>query len=85
MSYTLQLGRRYKATIKLGALESLATNAMIAGRFTALGFSNVNVTGKGGTRYAQGCGMQMISRSPCCHRKSRSYWNPRYEQLAKVT
>jgi hypothetical protein len=24
-------------------------------------------------------------RSPCCHRKSRRYRNPRYEQLAKVT
>ena len=54
MSYTLQRGRRYKATISLGVLESLASNAMVADRFTALGFSNVKVTGTGGTRYAEG-------------------------------
>ena len=54
MSYTLQRGRRYKATISLGVLESLASNAMVADRFTALGFSNVKVTGTGGTPYAEG-------------------------------
>jgi hypothetical protein len=54
MSYTLQRDRRYKATLTLGFLESLASNATIAARFMALGFSDVKVTGEGATRYAEG-------------------------------
>jgi hypothetical protein len=54
MSYTLQRGRRYKATLILGLLESLASNATIAAKFMALGFGDVKVTGEGATRYAEG-------------------------------
>ena len=54
MSYTLQRGRRYRATLALGFLESFAGNATIAARFMALGFSDVKVAGEGATRYAEG-------------------------------
>ena len=54
MRYTLQRGKRYKATISLGFVERLASNDVVADKFRAAGFSDVTVTGKGGTRYAVG-------------------------------
>ena len=54
MKYALQRGRRYKATISLGFVERLASNEQVADKFRAAGFSDVTITGAGGTRYAEG-------------------------------
>lgn len=54
MQFNLQRGRRYRTTIALGFVERLASNDVIADKFRAAGFSDVTVTGEGGTRYAEG-------------------------------
>lgn len=54
MIFTLQRGKRYKTTITLGFVERLATNDAIADKFRAAGFTDVEVEGDGGTRYATG-------------------------------
>lgn len=54
MIFTLQRGKRYKTTITLGFVERLATNDTIADKFRAAGFTDVEVMGEGGTRYATG-------------------------------
>jgi hypothetical protein len=54
MEFTLQAGKRYKATVTLGFVERLASNDTIAEKFRAAGFTDVEVTGEGGTRYAEG-------------------------------
>lgn len=53
-SFTVQQGKRYRATITLGWLERWADNEMIASRFRDAGFSDVRVTGTGNTRVAEG-------------------------------
>ena len=52
-SFTVKRGRRYRATISLGLLESLAGNDMIAGRLNAAGFSEVSIKGSGSKRQAE--------------------------------
>jgi hypothetical protein len=52
-TFTVRNGRRYRATISLGLVESLAGNDVIAGRLRAAGFEEVNVRGSGGTRHAE--------------------------------
>jgi hypothetical protein len=52
-TFTVRSGRRYRATISLGLLESLAGNDLIAERLRAAGFEEVNVRGSGGTRHAE--------------------------------
>lgn len=54
MNFTLQKGKRYKSLITLGFVERLASNDVIADKFRAAGFTDVAVTGEGGTRYAEG-------------------------------
>ncbi len=54
MNYTLERGKRYKSMITLGFVERLASNEAIASRFREAGFTDVTVTGEGGTRYAEG-------------------------------
>lgn len=54
MEFTLQTGKRYKATVTLGFVERLASNDVIAERFRSAGFADVRVTGTGGARYAEG-------------------------------
>lgn len=54
MDFTLQKGKRYKSVVTLGFVERIASNEMIAGKFQAAGFTDVKVTGEGGTRYAEG-------------------------------
>ncbi len=54
MIFTLQRGKRYKTTITLGFVERLATNDAIADKFREAGFTDVEVEGDGGTRYATG-------------------------------
>jgi len=51
--FTVQQGKRYRATITLGWLERLAGNETIAERLRAAGFSEVSVSGNGGTRVAE--------------------------------
>jgi len=52
-AYTVQQGKRYRATITLGWLERWASNDTIAEKLRAAGFSEVRVSGSGGTRIAE--------------------------------
>jgi hypothetical protein len=54
MNFTLQRGKRYKATIQLGFVERLASNDLLADKFRSAGFTEVKVTGVGETRQAVG-------------------------------
>ena len=49
-TYTVRKGRRYRATIALGLLQSVASNDMIADRFREAGFADVEMKGLGRTR-----------------------------------
>lgn len=51
--FTVRQGKRYRATISLGWLERWAGNDTIAEKLRAAGFSEVTVTGSGGTRIAE--------------------------------
>lgn len=50
---TVRHGRRYRATISLSGFEQFASNDLIAGKLTQVGFTNVVVTGSGGMRQAE--------------------------------
>jgi hypothetical protein len=52
--FTVQHGKRYKATLSLNSLERMADNALIARKFRALGFSGVRVSGTGAIRRVEG-------------------------------
>lgn len=52
-TFTVQQGKRYRATITLGWIERLAGNETIAEKLRAAGFSEVSVSGSGGTRVAE--------------------------------
>jgi hypothetical protein len=52
-AFTVQQGKRYRATITLGIFERLASNETIADRLRAAGFSEVRVSGSGATRHAE--------------------------------
>ena len=52
-AFTVHQGKRYRATISLGLLERFASNDTIAERLRAAGFTNVSVSGSGGTRIAE--------------------------------
>jgi hypothetical protein len=52
-AFTVQQGKRYRATISLGLFERFASNETIAAKLRDAGFSDVQVTGSGGTRYAE--------------------------------
>jgi hypothetical protein len=52
-SFTVRRGRRYRARIRLGLLEQLAGNEVIAQRLQSVGFADVRVTGSGSTRIAE--------------------------------
>jgi len=51
--FTVRRGKRYQATILLNWIERLANNEIVAQKFRDLGFSDVQVLGRGGTRSAQ--------------------------------
>jgi hypothetical protein len=53
-AFTVETGKRYRATLSLKSIESLADNALIASKFRALGFSRVRVSGSGATRQVEG-------------------------------
>jgi hypothetical protein len=48
--YTVRKGARYRATIRLGFFQGMASNQQVADRFTEVGFTDVNVTGNGRNR-----------------------------------
>ena len=50
--FTVEKGKRYRATITLGLLQGFASNEMVAGHLIEAGFSDVHVTGSGSTRIA---------------------------------
>jgi hypothetical protein len=52
--FTVEQGKRYRATLSLKSVERLADNEMIARKFRALGFSKVRVSGSGATRRVEG-------------------------------
>jgi hypothetical protein len=52
-TFTVRQGKRYRATILLNWVERLASNEIVAQKFRDLGFSDVRVSGRGGTRSAQ--------------------------------
>jgi hypothetical protein len=52
-TFTVRHGRRYRATISLGLLESLAGSDTIADRLRAAGFEDISVKGSGSTRHAE--------------------------------
>ena len=53
-TFTVRQGKRYRASVALGWLERLASNAMIEERLRTAGFTDVRVSGSGGSRVAEG-------------------------------
>jgi len=52
--FTVEQGKRYRATLALKPVEQLVDNALIARKFRALGFAKVRVSGAGTTRRVEG-------------------------------
>jgi hypothetical protein len=52
--FTVEQGKRYRATLSLKSVEQLADNELIARKFRALGFTRVRVSGAGATRRVEG-------------------------------
>lgn len=52
-TFTVRQGKRYRATISLGWIERWAGSDTIADKLRAAGFSEVNISGSGGTRIAE--------------------------------
>lgn len=53
-SFTVHHGRRYRATVTLYGFEQFGGNDTVADKIATYGFTNVVVTGSGGTRQAEG-------------------------------
>jgi hypothetical protein len=62
--FTVQKGKRYKATLSLNSVEWLADNALIARKFRALGFSKVRVSGAGAIRRVEGVWTRKDTSAP---------------------
>jgi hypothetical protein len=52
--FTVHSGMRYRATVKLGFFQSVASNETVADKFREVGFTDVVVTGSGRKRHAKG-------------------------------
>ncbi len=48
--YTVRKGQRYRATISLGWVQSVSSNATVADKFREVGFEEVTVWGSGRRR-----------------------------------
>jgi hypothetical protein len=48
--YTVRKGKRYRATISLGWVQSVASNETVADKFREVGFEEVTVWGSGRRR-----------------------------------
>jgi hypothetical protein len=53
-TFTLEAGRRYRATLSLGWIEQFAGNDLIAAELARAGFGEVAVSGAGENRVAEG-------------------------------
>jgi hypothetical protein len=53
-TYTVQNGKRYRAKIRLGLLQSVASNEQVADKFREAGFTEVSVSGSGRARQGKG-------------------------------
>ena len=62
--FTVRRGQRYRATITLGIIEQFADNEMIAGKLAEAGFTDVQVSGTGGTRLAEAMWSQDDASAP---------------------
>ena len=62
--FTVRRGQRYRATITLGIIEQFADNEMIAGKLAEAGFTDVQVSGTGGTRLAEASWSQDDASAP---------------------
>ena len=54
MTFTVETGKLYRATIRLGLFEQVASNDDVAAKLRDAGFVGVTVTGSGRTRFADG-------------------------------
>jgi hypothetical protein len=52
--FTVQQGKRYRARITLGLVQSLASNEAVADKFQEAGFTEVEVSGSGRNRWGTG-------------------------------
>jgi len=53
-TYTVRKGKRYKASIRLGLFQSVASNEQVADKFREAGFTEVSVSGSGRERLGTG-------------------------------
>ena len=53
-SFTVREGKRYRARIRLGVLEAIASNAKITEELQKLGFVDITASGSGRDRVAEG-------------------------------
>jgi peptidoglycan hydrolase-like protein with peptidoglycan-binding domain len=54
VEFNLMQGKRYRGKITLAGIEAWASNSMVADKFKELGFTEVKITGGGGTRIGEG-------------------------------
>ena len=52
-AFTVDQGKRYRATVSVGLLERFASNNTIADRLKAAGFTEITITVSGQTRVAE--------------------------------
>jgi hypothetical protein len=52
--FNLVKGKRYKGKITLTGFETWASNSMVAEKFSELGFTDVDISGSGSTRFGVG-------------------------------
>jgi hypothetical protein len=52
--YTVQKGKRYRAMIRLGLFQGVASNELVAHKFRELGFTEVSISGSGRDRFGTG-------------------------------
>jgi hypothetical protein len=53
-TYTVRKGKRYRARIRLGLFQGVASNELVADKFREVGFTEVSVSGSGRDRLSTG-------------------------------